>query len=269
MIDAKLHVYNEFRNIIEKSEIYLHHEFEDYEEIAKMSARNKIAGFGSMVKTLSKSIPIENLDSIINEAADRALTQENVRQLCFGVDIKDDGKSIGTVKSSSYVCFSTFTVRRLKKYLAQETLQKVGESLGSEICTGILRYIESKVKAELKGDLIHLELELTNEIFATFTIIVMAVLSFYFTSWFTLIMMVGSMVVVAVLTVDVNSVEWRRKVADEIYNKVRDKRSNILRKVTPEIKALCQNTSKDLGTVAEKILKIRDRIQLIDKIESK
>lgn len=73
MIDVKLYVYNEFRNIIEKSEIYLYYEFEDYEEIVKMSVCNKIVGFGFMVKIFSKSIFIENFDLIINEVVDRVL----------------------------------------------------------------------------------------------------------------------------------------------------------------------------------------------------
>lgn len=269
IVEAKLEVYKVFKSHIDSKNILLHHEFEEYNEIAKLSFHRKMSLFCEKIQDLSSSIPIVNLTTIINEAEDRALTMANIKQLCYEANIKHDGKDVGTVNDRSYVCYSIFTVRKLKTYLVEETLQKIGESLGSEICIEILREIESKVKSELKKDLIHLEVELKKELFASFSVIVMMAISFFISSWLGLLVAVGTIFVTLVMSVDVNSPEWRSKVADEIHRKVTEHRSAILRKVLPDIEKQCRQTSNDLETVANSLLALQRDIQLIDQKQCK
>lgn len=120
VIETKLRVYIEFRFDIDSQKILLQHEHdEDYDEIAKISAYKKTSGFNGIVEAST------NLSTILDQAADRALRFGNIERICFGVDIKDEGKHVGTVDSSPYVCYSMFTVKRIKKMLFEETLRGI------------------------------------------------------------------------------------------------------------------------------------------------
>lgn len=126
VIETKLRVYIEFRFDIDSQKILLQHEHdEDYDEIAKISAYKKTSGFNGIVEALRKSILSTNLSTILDQAADRALRFGNIERICFGVDIKDEGKHVETVDSSPYVCYSMFTVKRIKKMLFEETLRGI------------------------------------------------------------------------------------------------------------------------------------------------
>lgn len=269
MVEAKLKVYKTFKSHIDSENIFLHHVFEEYDEVAKLSFHRKLSWFCENIKEYSKSISEANLEKIIKEAEDKALTKTNVRDLCFGANIKDDKVDVGTAHDRSYVCYSIFRVRKLKEILVEETLQKIGESLGSEICREILRHIESRVKTKLKKDLIPLKLELTKELFASVTVIVMMAISLFFSSWLGVLVAVGTFFYTLVTTVDVNSYEWRRNVADEIHEKVTDKKSAILKKILPDIQNLCKTTSTDLKKVADSLLALQQNIQLINQDHGK
>lgn len=269
IVEAKLKVYKAFKSHIDSENIFLHHVFEEYDEIAKLSFHRKISWFRDNIKEYSKSISEANLKQIIEEAADKALTETNVRDLCFDANIKDNKVDVGTAHGRSYVCYSMFTVRKLKGNLVEETLPKIGESLGSEICREILRHIESRVKTKLKDDLIPLKFELTKELFASVTVIVMMAISVFFSSWLGVLVAVGTFLYTLVASVDVNSYEWRRNVAEEIHKKVTENRSAILKKILPDIEELCNNTSTDLETVADSLLALQQNIQLIDQDHGK
>lgn len=269
IVEAKLEVYNAFQYHIYSNNIYLHHEFEKYDEIAKFSFHRKLSSLSDAIEDISKSIPIANLTRIIIDAEEEVFTDRNIRDLCHRVIIRDDEKYVGTADDRSYVCYSMFKVRHLKGYLVEETLKNVGESLGSAICTGILQYIESKVKSELKRDLIHLKVELTKELFASISLIVVGVISLFISSWLSLLIAACTLFISLVMSVDVNSYEWRNKVADEIGEKVRENKNAILHKVLPDIETLCRKTSTDLENVAYSLQAHRREIQLVDQEQCK
>lgn len=262
-IQAKLVVYKTYQSKIKSENIYLHHDYDDYDEISKMSAKQKLLLFRRTVDVLSESIPRQEIPNIIEQAAIRALTSQNIRQLCFDAFIKDDGKNVGTVAHEPYRCYSMLTVRRLKENLADETLQKIGESLGSEICIGILEYIQTKVKAKLRSDLISLRFELSPKIYASFTLLVSSVFLLIFNPLLGLLLAAGTFFATLWWSVDVNSTEWRKQVADEIYDKVIEKRRTILEKIQPEIESLCQKASTDLNRVSKNIRVLEEGIKII------
>lgn len=269
IVEAKLEVYRALRYHLYFENILLHHVFENYEEIAKLSFHKKLSFLSDTIKDLSNSIPINNLTKMITDAEEKVFTNRNIRDLCHGVIIRDNGKYVGNTNDSPYVCYSMFTVRNLKRYLVEETLKSVGESLGSAICAGILSHIESKVKSELKKDLIHLKVELTKELFATISLIVFAVISVFFSPWLGLLVAAVTFFITLVMSVDVNSNGWRNKVANEIGEKVRDNKSAILHKVFPDIEALCKKTSRDLKSVAYSLRAHQRKIQLVDQEQCK
>lgn len=263
LIQAKLVVYKTYESEIKSKHIFLHHEFDDYEEISKMSAKQKLLRFRLTVDVLSESIPSREIPNIIKEAASQALTSQNIRQLCFDAFIDDEGKNVGTVANAPYRCYSLITVRRLKENLADKTLLKIGESLGSEICIGILEHIQTKVKAKLKSDLISLRFELSPKVFASLTLIVTSIFMFIFNPLLGLLIAAGTFFATLWWSVDVNSTEWREKVADEIYDKVKEKRRTILEKIQPEIESLCKKASTELDRVSKNIRVLEEEIKII------
>lgn len=268
-MEAKLEVYKALKDSIISEHMFLHHVFEEYDEIAKLCFHRKLSSFSGKILDLSKNIPIDSLTIIIMEAEEEVFTSRIIRNLCHCVIIRNDRQIVGTANDSSYVCYSMFTVKKLKEYLVEETLKKIGESLASEICTGILRYIESRVKCELKEDLMRLKVELTKELFVSISLTVLIGLAYLYSTWLSLFLTVTNVVVTLVRYVDVNSSAWRNKVADEICEKVRQCRSKILRKILPDIEKVCKKTSRDLENVAELLLAHQREIQVVNQMQCK
>lgn len=269
IVEAKFEVYKALKDRINSENMFLHHVLEEYDEIAKLSFHRKLSSFSGIIEDLSKNIPINSLTAIIKKAEENVFTHRNVRNLCLSVIIRNDEQYVGTAEDDSYVCYSMFTVRKLKECLVEETLKKIGESLGSEICTGILRYIESKVKSELKKDLIRLKVELTKELFVSISLTVLMAFAFLYSPWLSLFLTVTNIIVTFVVHVDVNSYAWRDNVANEICEKVRAHQSEILNNILPDIKTLCQKTSSDLENVAELLQAHQREIPIVNQMQCK
>lgn len=263
MIDSKLTVFRKFEDNIKSGNIFLHHAFEDFEKISKLSAQKKLAWFRNMVEVLSRSIPGQEIPNIIEEAANRALSSHNIRELCFDVVIDDKGKNVGTVANSPYRCYSMITIRRLKENLSDKTLHKIYESLGSEICIGISKHIQTTVKVKLKQDPISVRFKLSQKAFASFSLFLSSFLISVYNPLFGLLLAVVAVFVTLWWSVDVNSKEWRKKIADEIYDKIQEKRLAMLEKVQPEIESLCRKASTDLDRVSKQIKEVEEAIEAI------
>lgn len=96
----------------------------------------------------------------------------------------------------------------------------IGDALGSEIKKEILQYIRSKVQSELQHDMIRLQFEISPENIKSLSLAIVWVITFIFCPLLGLVLAMGSLVVTFIMLVDVNSTEWRRKVAKEVYDKI-------------------------------------------------
>lgn len=269
VIEAKLSVYKKFKPYIDSENIVLLHEFEEYDEIAKLSARKKLTCLSDELEKLSGEIPLD-LKEIFNKAERKCLTKEKIRDICYNADINDDDDNrIGTVYSSAYLCYSVFTVKKLKVILVRETLNGIGNSLSSEICNEILHHIKSNVKSGLVNGFAELQKELSENLYYSVKDIVITAIFFIFSSWIGLIVTVGMLFVTLVWPEDINSESWRQKVADEIYEKVKENKSAILEKVRPKLDDRCRETSTELKNVAQKVLTLRENIHVENQGQSK
>lgn len=181
------------------------------------------------------------------------LLKDTIRELCYVIILRDKGGNVGTTENASYSCRSMFTVRRLKEELVNKTLNKTAETLGSEICNGILKHIESKTKIELKQNFSNLEFKISNNYFATITDSVVAVAVSFFHQLLGIIFTVSTLVMTSVLSVDVNSRDWRKKIADEIYDTIDKKKADILRKNRPQFEEMCLQTVQEFIAVSKTI----------------
>lgn len=268
-MDAKLTVFNEYESYLKKETIYIHHSLESAENVIEFSAYVQAKSLGTVVKSISESVPIDSLEEILQAAKDQVLTKDKIRRVCYDIFLRDKSELVGTTDNTSYSCRSMFTVRRLKEQLVEETLNKTAETLGSEICGGILKHIESKIQSKLEQDFSDLKLNISDELYAAITVAVVAVVVSFFFPLLGIIIAVGTLFVTFVWSVDVNSRDWRSKVADEIYDTIDKNKANILRKIRPQVEEICWHTVRELTVVWKTIQDFKCRIGHTEQIACK
>lgn len=79
----------------------------------------------------------------------------------------------------------------------------------------------------------------------------------------------GSIIGTFDFSVDVNSLFWRRKVADEIYIMISKRYTNIVKKTFFLVETLCKNTTEDLKNIDRSLGKWKEKIECMDIIERK
>lgn len=139
--------------------------------------------------------------------------------------------------------------------------------MGFEICIGILQHIESQIKRELKSNIIHIKLNVSDELYVSVTLIVVTAIVFAFSSWLGVIFAVCAVDYTFVMSVDINSKGWRTQVANEVYLKVCEKRREILKSILPQIDTVCRNTEKDIDILAKKLKRFQESIPLFHQEE--
>lgn len=246
-------VFMKYEKYLEEEAIYLHHALESADNVIKFCAYQQVKSLGNVVDSILESVPIDSLGIILQAATDKVLSKDEIRQLCYGIFLKDNGGNVGTTENASYSCRSMFTVRRLKEQLVDQTLEKTAKTLGSEICRGILNHIKSKNKTKLEQHFSNLKFEISDELFAAITVAVWAVVVEFFFPLLGTIMAVGTLVVTFVWSVDVNSRDWRRKVADQIYDTIDKNKNDIMIKIRPQVEQICHQTVHELLAVSRTI----------------
>lgn len=121
VVETKLRVFREYASLFgSKSKmLHLQHDNEEYDEIAKKSAKAKVSSFQRTIHSLIQSISSVDIFSIVSKAVDQALSRRNVNGICLSEFISD-GEDVGTVNSDSYTCRLFVTVRRIKKTLVKK-----------------------------------------------------------------------------------------------------------------------------------------------------
>lgn len=229
VLNAKLKVYKKYREIIDKYDIHLQHAYEEFDEIAKFLALRRVSQCCMLVKDIFK-VQYDSYRELqeITDFAINTLTQDDIIKLCYEVHIVYKNKIVGTVQSGTYNCYSTFTVRSIKHLLAEETLEKTAKHLGSVICTGIHRYNDDRIRTKLFQELGIIRFLISSDIYHKIENTLIGVLIAFFIDAFSGVFTNIITFIVRILhPVDVNSKEWRAKVAEEIYQKILEKRHKI------------------------------------------
>lgn len=260
VVDAKLTVLLKYESDLKENTIFIHHALENAENVINFCAYKQVKSLGTAVDSISNNVPINSLGTILEAAADKVLPKDTIRDLCYGIFLQDKGDNVGSTENASYHCRSLFTVRRLKEQLVNKILNKIANTLGSEICSGILKHIQTKIKIDLEQNCSYLEFEISNSYFATITDSVGDVVVSFFSQLLGIIFTVSTLVMTSVWSVDVNSREWRQKIADDIYYTINKKKVDIMRKIMPQVEQMCFQTEQELITVSKKIDAFKGRI---------
>lgn len=274
IIEAKLTVFKEYEKYLSQKNILLHHNLssQNCEKIAMLCGKQRLAHLANLLQMISESIPINELAKIMRNAAKETLTNETVRNICYSAIILYEGKSVGNVDESPYVCRSGFTVRRIKRLLMKKTIENLALSFGNYVCQAFQKSIKSLIET-VNHKFSDLDIHLSGETFAKlertiegiFINIVRRIIDLMHEVYEISVTVVSTLV----WSVDVNSREWRRNIADEIYSKVSEKKIEIIYGTLPLITEMCVNTKADLTKRLNLILSVEKNISLADQKKRK
>lgn len=146
----------------------------------------------------------------------------------------------------------------------ENTLRTICKSLALEICKGIMWHIEYKrnpmyffIYEDPKPGILDTLIETITVETTPFLISICNPI--FFAN--------GSIIGIFVFSVDVNSLIWREKVADEIYIMISKHYKNIVKKTLLLVESICKNTTEDLKNIARSLGKWKEKIECMDIIE--
>lgn len=266
VIDAKLCVYNEYKHMITET-VHLHHDYEGYEEIAKLSGVQKLQSLINILLLVKDNILQDSLKDIVEEAAVDVFSLETITDLCYAVCLQDGDDYIGTVDSPSYCCRSIFTVKRIKKALVEKTLEAMTKLLGTEICKRIFKLIEEQIKRKLQREFPNLKLDISLINFDAFAFLKVYIMAIFWP--IVAVVLAVSMVFTLLFSVDINDKLWRGPVAKEIYESIMKNRSMLMREILRKIRDLCSRTKSDLDKTVKELEHYKDRMAPLNQQECK
>lgn len=253
-------VYGKCKDYVDRLDIYLQHIYEDFDEIAKLSAYKKISFYINFVRGMIYSFFTYNLKRVINKSMDRVLTRANIRRVCFEVVVRYDNNYVGTVENSAYNCRYSGTVTRIKKILTEEILCDTARKLGSEICKGILMRIESVVQTTLSAELGKIKSDMSSIFFAEIDAIISETVVKILRKKYGVIISETPFFITIFRPVDVNSEEWRSQVADEVYFNILEKGDFLRDYILDNLKNLCRKTRKDFEFITSELEEFQKRV---------
>lgn len=256
--ETKGQVYQKYKQYIDSGTIHLQHVSEQYvTTIAKLSACQKLHSYKQYVELLRASIPLHNVEKIVRNAADRALTEVKIMALCCDVHI--DG--IGCTKSGPKYISTVYDLDNIKRELKKKTVESIMEFLGSEICAKIKMH--TGIKLELKNLQLDTFLDDMNKALAMLLPSIMKLITSTFIH-LAIPATVATGFVKRSWCQDVNSRSWRESVAKEINKDLLDNRCDILSDISSRLQRSFIVTNEHLKVVAKELEDFSMHIKLID-----
>lgn len=231
VLQAKKKTYQKYNQFFNSERFHLHHESEEYTEVAKLSANQKALSYKQFVESVGESISLQNIEKIVKHAVNRALSRENITELCFDAVLQESGNT----NSNPYYCRLSSTFNRLKQELMRKTVESVSKYLGSEICNEIEKHIKTEFQRKISID--------TDSIYTVLSFSSLMLLETMLTVIATILNpLLGILVAIItalgtfVFAVNVNSRSWRRDVANAIYEQCDKNKEKVLKELSSIIK---------------------------------
>lgn len=263
VIDAKLAVFMNYELCLERETIFLQHAFDNTDNVIRFSAYQQVESLENNIDAIAQHVQRHDIGIILQAATNNVLSKESITQLCYNIYLRDNDIEVGTVASRSYSCRSIFTVLRLKEQLVDITLKETAKKLGSEICRGLLKYIGFKIEEKLEQICLLYKSEIVGKKVATFIDAAVAVVVAMVFPFHGIINEVGALIGTSVWSVDVNSMDWRRNVADEILDTLNKHKTEMLEEIESEVEFLCWQASQELKAVLNDIADFKRKIGYI------
>lgn len=260
ILQAKKKAYQKYKQYFNFERFHLHHESEEYTEVAKLSAHRKAVSYKEFVESVRDSIPLQNIEKLVKDAVNRAFSKESITELCFDVVIQESGNT----NSDPYYCRSGSTVNKLKEELMRKTMDSVGSYLGTEICKEIQKHIQTEIQSKLSIDteLIYTVLNFSKVLFLE---AVVTTIGYILNPLLGALFLVLSFVYTLFFAVNVNSRSWRRAVANQIYKQVDKNKEKVVTELSSNIRTRCKKTADHLKLIADLLEEFTSSIDLNDQ----
>lgn len=82
IVKAKLIVYKKYKHTINERKIFLQHEYDEFDEVAKMVAYQKLMAFCTSVESVIKAFSVD-LYKIITEYVGKPLRANKIKKMCL------------------------------------------------------------------------------------------------------------------------------------------------------------------------------------------
>lgn len=234
----------------------MHHESENYAEIAILIAEKKFETYEKSVNTVWRSIPINRIGHIVRNAVLRDLSKERITELCFEAIIEKSGN----IESDLCYCRSSSTVKKRKKELMEKTLQSASDYLGSEICEEMQRYIGTDIKSKFDFDLDPFTKSLGISKLILFQLILTGLAAYFFDPYVSVFVGAATVLGTFIIAINVNWRLWIKHVASEIYEKVFKNRDEVVKEVTSKVMERCKITQDQLEFFALRLNMYRHKL---------
>lgn len=268
VVDAKLKVYKKYKRVIDTGDIFLQHVCEDFDEMTKLIAYRKIAYCFHYIARITRELEAftgQRLQDVIKLSVDVTLALENVRNVCY----REHVYPAGSVDSKPYVCRLTSTIEEIKRDLVKQTLQEIARSLGKHITDELIQQMKNVIQNELSGELGKIRFNISNDVFRRMERSIITMIIDFFDSLYGWMRSIAQFLVTIFYPVDINSVEWREQVADEIHEKISEKKESIKEFVFREVKDICEKTVRDLNGITKTLTSFREEVTPIDPKQGK
>lgn len=107
VVDAKLVVYKKYKHVINRRNIILLHEYEEFDDVAKCIAYQIISSFCTFVESVINAFTMD-LHTIISDYPIESLTVEKIKGLCEEVFERIEDKTVGRFESKRYKAINTY-----------------------------------------------------------------------------------------------------------------------------------------------------------------
>lgn len=253
VFETKDKVNQKYKQYIYSGTYRLQHVSEENDEIAKLSAHQKILFYEQHIESIRRSFPLYDIENIVDRAASRALTYENIRDVCRHAYIS----GIGNVNSGSYTTRSIFTLNRITAELKDKTKESITKHLGDKIRSEISNRIRLEPESKFRIDLILKAINLASTIVLASMLIVMISIVNPLAG---VVAVTATGFVTILFGQDVNSETWRDAIAEEIYKEISKRQFAIENELSSLLKQKLIVASDDLNAVAKKLEEFRRRI---------
>lgn len=98
VVDAKLIVYKKYEHVINKQNIILQHEYEEFNDVAKFIAYQMISLYCTFVESVINAFTMD-LHTIISDYPVESLSVEKIKRLCEEVFERIEDETIGAFES--------------------------------------------------------------------------------------------------------------------------------------------------------------------------
>lgn len=100
VVEAKLAVYRKYKHLINKRKLILHHVYEDYDDVAKLIAYERLSSVCVLVESLVNIFTI-GLSEFSKELKGKQ-PSEDIQKLCHEVFNRTKDEAVGLVKCNIY-----------------------------------------------------------------------------------------------------------------------------------------------------------------------